>query len=83
MGCEKFVSARIRKRGLLGHLETQRRTARAATYRAADMRVNLYGRWLLKVEKICQRQMSKARLTEIGSEVVGTRRNLAVDSIFV
>ena len=29
-----------------------------------------------------QRQMSNARLTGIGSDVVGTRRNLAVDSIF-
>src|SRR5262249_50011592 len=30
----------------------------------------------------CRHQMSKARLTRIGSDVVGTRRNLAVDSIF-
>jgi hypothetical protein len=43
---------------------------------------NLPGHWLLKVERKWQRQMSKARLIPIGSDVVGMRRNLAVDSIF-
>jgi hypothetical protein len=43
--------------------------------------MNCAVRWLLRVQT-CQRQMSKARLTEIGSDVVGTRKNLAVDSIF-
>ena len=43
--------------------------ARAATHRAADRAAS-------------QRQMAKARLIEIGSDVVGTRKNLAVDSIF-